>query len=165
MQRALQFLRDRAENVAAAMIAAMFVLFIVQIAARYVFNAPLGWTTEACLTLWLWLVFWGGAFVLDERDHVRFDVLYLAVGAPLRRKFAIVSALAISGGLLAALPATLDYISFYKIKSSSILLIRLDIVFSIYGIFAAALVLRYGLRAWRLARGADPETLEGAPRP
>ncbi len=92
-------------------------------------------------------------------------MLYLAVGAPLRRKFAIVSALAISGGLLAALPATLDYISFYKIKSSSMLLIRLDIVFSIYGIFAAALVLRYGLRAWRLARGADPETLEGAPRP
>ncbi len=34
--------------------------FILQIVTRYVINHPLGWTLEACLTLWLWLVFWGG---------------------------------------------------------------------------------------------------------
>ncbi len=47
-------------------------------------NAPLGWTVELCLTLWLWLVFWGSAFCLRDRDHVTFDILYLAVTARLR---------------------------------------------------------------------------------
>jgi C4-dicarboxylate transporter, DctQ subunit len=165
MRAVFEFLRKRAENVGAALIAALFLAFIVQIVARYVFNEPLVWTLELCLTLWLWAVFWGCAFVLDERDHVRFDVLYLAVGRRARRMLALVSALALSAGFLAALPATLSYITFYQIKSSATLGIRLDVVFSIYGIFAVAMVLRYGLRAWRLARGADPEMMDGELRP
>ena len=47
---------------AAAMLFALFMVFLVQIAARYLFNVPMGWTVEVCLTLWLWIVFWGGAF-------------------------------------------------------------------------------------------------------
>jgi TRAP-type C4-dicarboxylate transport system permease small subunit len=106
------------------------------------------------------VVFWGGAFVLQEKDHVRFDVLYVAVGRDLRRVFAMVSAVAIGGGMLAALPATWSYITFYQIKRSAVLGIRLDIVFSIYGIFAAMLVIRYFWRAILVARGADPEALD-----
>ncbi len=153
MAAALRFLRDRADNVAAGLLAAMFLTFILQIVSRYVMNSPLGWTLEACLTLWLWLVFWGSAFVLRDEDHVRFDLVYAASGARLRRTFAIVSAVAIAAGLLAALPATIDYITFYKIKKSAILRIRLDVVFSVYGIFAVALIARYALRALSLARG------------
>ncbi|MCM0019344.1 MAG: TRAP transporter small permease subunit [Tagaea sp.] len=148
-------------DVGALMLGALFVVFLIQVSSRYVFNAPALWTLEACLTLWLWVVFWGGAFVLRERDHVRFDVLYAAVGRNTRRAFAMVSALAIGGGMLAALPATWSYITFYQIKRSAVLGIRLDIVFSIYGIFAVALVIRYLWRAFAVARGADPEKLDG----
>jgi hypothetical protein len=35
-----------------------------------------GWTLELCLALWVWIVFWGAAFVVRERDHVTFDVIY-----------------------------------------------------------------------------------------
>lgn len=147
-------------DIAALMLGALFIVFLIQIAARYVFNAPALWTLEACLTLWLWVVFWGGAFVLQEKDHVRFDVLYIAVGRNLRRAFAMISAIAIGGGMLAALPATWSYISFYQIKRSAVLGIRLDIVFSIYGIFAVMLVIRYFWRAYLVARGADPDELD-----
>jgi TRAP-type C4-dicarboxylate transport system permease small subunit len=78
----------------------------------------------------------------------------------IRRWFALITAAAISGGFLAALPATWSYIDFYQIKRSAVIGIRLDIVFSIYGIFAAMLVLRYGWRVWQLARGADPDALD-----
>lgn len=152
--------RVAALDIASIMLGALFIVFLIQIAARYVFNAPALWTLEACLTLWLWVVFWGGAFCLQEKDHVRFDVLYVAVGRNLRRTFAFVSAVAIGGGLLAALPATWSYITFYQIKRSAVLGIRLDIVFSIYGIFAAVLVVRYFWRAFLVARGADPEALD-----
>jgi len=160
MNRMMQWARMIALDVAALMLGALFIVFLIQILSRYVFNAPALWTLEACLTLWLWVVFWGGAFVLQEKDHVRFDVLYVAVGRNLRRVFAIVSAVAIGAGMLAALPATWSYITFYQIKRSAVLGIRLDIVFSIYGIFAAMLVIRYFWRAFLVARGADPEALD-----
>jgi len=151
----LGFLKARAENMAAGLLAAMFLTFILQIFTRYVINHPLGWTLEACLTLWLWLVFWTAAFVLEDRDHVRFDLVQAATTRRLQRLFALVSAVAIVAGLLAALPASLDYITFYKIKRSSTLRIRLDIVFSIYGVFAVAVIVAYGLRAWAILRGRE----------
>ncbi len=160
MDRLLARLRTFALDIGALMLGALFVVFLIQIVSRYVFNAPSLWTLEACLTLWLWIVFWCGAFVLSERDHVRFDVLYTAVRARTRRVFALVSALAVGAGFLAALPATWSYISFYEIKRSSVLGIRLDIVFSVYAIFAVMMILRYFWRAWRIARGADPLELD-----
>jgi TRAP-type C4-dicarboxylate transport system permease small subunit len=161
MSRLFQIARTVAMDIAALMLGGVFIVFLIQIAARYIFNAPASWTLEACLTLWLWLVFWGGAFVLTEKDHVRFDILYDSVRARTRRIFAFVSAVAIGGGFLAALPATWSYIDFYQIKRSAVLGIRLDIVFSIYGIFALAMIVRYFWRAWLLVRGADPNVLDG----
>ena len=138
---------------AVGLLAVMFLSFMLQIISRYVFNNPIGWTLELCLTMWLWLVFWTSAFCLDDRDHVRFDMLYLMANRRLRRIFALVTAVAIAGGILAALPATLDYITFYKIKKSAVLRWRLDYVFSIYGVFAAVVILRYIWRAVALIRG------------
>jgi C4-dicarboxylate transporter, DctQ subunit len=161
MAHLLKRLRTAAIDIAALMLGALFIIFLLQIAARYVFSSPLLWTLEACLTLWLWVVFWGAAFVLQEKDHVRFDVLYSAVQVRLRRAFAFVSAVALAGGFLAALPATWSYITFYQIKKSTVIGIRLDIVFSIYGIFAIMMVARYTWRALLLTRGGDPDVLDG----
>ena len=155
MRATLSWLKARAENVAAGLLAALFLTFVLQIVARYVFSYPLGWTIEVCLTLWLWLVFWTAAFVLRDHDHVRFDLLAVASSRRLQQVFALVSAIAIIAGLLAALPATIDYITFYKIKRSATLRIRLDIVFSIYGIFAVAVIVSYAVRAWTIMRGGE----------
>lgn len=160
MTKLVNRLRTLALDIGALMLAALFIVFLIQIAARYLFNLSVLWTLEACLTLWLWVVFWGAAFVLSDKDHVRFDVIYSSVGLRMRRFFAFASAVAIGGGFLAALPATWDYITFYKIKSSAVIGIRLDFVFSIYGIFATMLVIRYLWRAWFVARGADPDALD-----
>ena len=157
MSATIRWLQARADNVAVALLAAMFIAFILQIFTRYVINDPLGWTLEVCLTTWLWLVFWSSAFVLTERDHVTFDLFYLIASRRTQRAFALISAAAIVAGFLAALPATYEYIAFYKIKKSATLRIRLDVVFSVYGLFAVAVIVRYALRIWRLARGGAPE--------
>jgi TRAP-type C4-dicarboxylate transport system permease small subunit len=150
-----------ADGVAAGLLAAMFAAFLLQVASRYVFNAPIGWTQEVCLTAWLWVVFWGAGFCLDDRDHVKFDLLYVAASRRVQRILALVSALAIAAGIAAALPATLDYIAFYKIKRSTSLGIRLDYVFAVYGLFALAVIARYAVRAARIVTGREAET----PRP
>jgi TRAP-type C4-dicarboxylate transport system permease small subunit len=157
MSATLRWLRARADNVAVALLAAMFAAFMLQIFARYVINYPIGWTLEVCLTTWLWLVFWSSAFVLTERDHVTFDLFYLIASRRMQRVLGLVSAVAIVAGFAAALPATLDYITFYKIKKSATLHIRLDVVFSVYGMFAVSVIIRYVWHIWRLARGGGPE--------
>ena len=69
------WLRRRAENVAAAMLAVMFAAFVIQIVFRYFLNFPIGWTSELTVILWLWLVLWGAAFVVKESEEIRFDLL------------------------------------------------------------------------------------------
>ena len=165
MHRILAWLRARADNVAVGLLTVMFISFIVQILSRYVLNAPVDWTLELCLTTWLWVVFWEAAFLLDDRDHIRFDLLYVMAGHRMRRTLALLAALAIVVAFLVSLPATWGYISFEKIRHSDTLHIRLDYVFSIYGIFMLATIARYDLRIWRLARGGKIEApvVEEAP--
>ena len=157
MRTALGWLSARAENVAVGLLTVMFLAFVVQIVGRYVFNAPVGWTLELCLTMWLWVVFWGTAFCVRDRDHVKFDILYLSVPPHVRKWFAVFSSAAIIVGLLVSAPATWDYISFLYIKKSATLRIRLNYVFMVYMIFLAAVVIRYGVRIPRLLREGAPE--------
>mgnify|MGYP003693597323 CR=1 FL=1 len=62
------------------LLAVMFVAFILQIAFRYFFNFPIGWTSELSVITWLWLVLWGAAFVVKESEEIRFDLVYSAAG-------------------------------------------------------------------------------------
>jgi TRAP-type C4-dicarboxylate transport system permease small subunit len=121
MIKLLKMLKKTADNIAATMLAAMFVTFLLQIVSRYLFNLSLSWTVEVCLTLWLWLVLWASAFCASESDHIRFDMLYLAVNTKVRRIFGIIAALGIIASFLYSFTPTLDYIWFYKIKKSPVL--------------------------------------------
>jgi TRAP-type C4-dicarboxylate transport system permease small subunit len=160
----LAWLRARADNVSAALLAGLFAAFILQIVTRYVLNNPLSWTHEVCVTAWLWLVLWGSAFSLREHDQVRFDLIYQMVNPRTRRWFAIVSAAALFAGFAASLPASIDYITFYRIKRSPSLGIRLDVVFSVYAVFAVAVIVRSAWEMWRLLRGAPlPDDLVAEP--
>ena len=151
------WLRRRAENIAAAMLAVMFAAFIVQIVFRYFFNLPVGWSSELTVVLWLWLVLWGSAFVLREKEEIRFDLIYAAVGRRARIAMAIACSLAIVALYGASLPASYAYVTFMKVERSSYLKIRLDWLYSIYLIFLVAIVVRYLWLLWPLLRGRDPE--------
>lgn len=155
IRSSLSWLARRADNVAVGLLAATFVIFILQIVSRYVIRDPLGWTLEACLLCWLWLVFWSGAFNLRDQDHVRFNVLSEAVGPRTRRIFAIISAFAIIVALAASLPATADFVSFMAIEKTSLLKLRFDYVFAIYLVFAVAIIVRYAHRFYVSLNGND----------
>lgn len=156
----LQVLRRRANDVMVALMVVMFASFIVQIATRYVFNAQTEWTYEVILITWLWAVFWGAAFLLDDKDQVKFDILYNLGGERMRRRLALASAVILAGGFLISVPATYDFISFKAIRSTDTLGVRFDIVFSVYLIFLISTIIHYALRAYRLARGDAMERFE-----
>lgn len=153
-----RMLRRRAENIAALMLATMFVCFILQIFFRYVLNRPVGWTEELSTTMWIWGILWGAVFVLRERDEVRFDIIYSALGARVRRVFTVVTGVTLVVFYAIALPAVFSYVTFMKVEKSAYLGIRLDYLYSVYLIFAVGAMVRYGGLAWRAFRGHAPET-------
>jgi len=154
------FLARRAENVAAAMLAAMFLAFLLQIVFRYVLGLPIGWTHEASVILWLWLVLWGAAFVVSEREEIRFDIIYGAVGPGARRIMALVTALALIALYAISFPAALDYVAFMKVERTSYLKIRFDWLYVIYIVFVAASIVRYIWLAWQAVRGVAPDAFD-----
>ena len=168
------FLRGT-EFVAAMMMAAMFLTFILQIAVRY--SAKLewlakafpvlepsryGWTLEFCLALWVWIVFWGAAFVVRERDHVTFDIIYGHVSPKTRRWFAILGGTAVCAGLLWSVEPTWSKFFILRLKKTATLdnllgdWVRMRDIYSIYIVFLIVVAARYGWRAISAFRhGAD----------
>jgi C4-dicarboxylate transporter DctQ subunit len=150
------WLRRRAENVAAAMLAVMCAAFIIQIVFRYFFNFPIGWTSELTVIMWLWLVLWGAAFVVKESEEIRFDLLTGAVERRTRIVMGIAAAVALIVLYAASLPASYKYVAFMKVEKASYLKIRMDWLFSIYVIFLVAVIARYLWILYQLLRGKHP---------
>jgi TRAP-type C4-dicarboxylate transport system permease small subunit len=153
-----RWLRRRAENVAALLMATMFVAFLFQIAFRYVFNWPAGWAYELSIVCWMWGVLWGAAFVVGEKEEIRFDVVYGGVSRRVRRHFAVVAGLALLVLYAGSLPAIVDYVTFMRVERSAYLKIRFDWLYSIYVLFAVAVLIRYLWLIWRAIRGHTPES-------
>ncbi len=147
--------RRGAEAVLAALLVAMFLAFLVQITMRYVVGKPVGWTTEVSLLAWVWGILWGAGLVLTEREEIRFDILHAAVPAGLRRVFDALTAAVVIVVFSASLPAAADYVAFMRIERSAYLGIRMDWAFSIWLVFAVAMIIRHCGGRCAAKRGAE----------
>jgi len=147
-------LHRTAELISAAAFAAMFGAFMIQIVSRYVFNAPVSWSLEICSIGYIWIVFFTSNVLLTERQHIVFDVLYHKFPLRQRRALAIFLTATLGIVFLAALPTTLEYLSFLDRRKTMILRLPMDIVYSCFGIFMSAVVVGAAVRIKRLF-GAD----------
>jgi len=157
IDRVVAWLRRRAENVVAALLGVMFVAFIVQIVFRYFFNYPIGWSSELSVVAWLYMTLIGSAVWLKEHEEVRFDLISSRLGARGRRILGLAVAVAAVVLFGMAMPATWKYVTFMKVESSSYLKIRLDVLYFVYVVFAAAIVVRYVGAIVRIVRGEAPQ--------
>ena len=156
----LEWVRRRAENIVSLLLGIMFVAFIVQIVFRYFFNFPVGWSSELSVIAWLYMVLLGSAFWLRESEEIRFDLLSGALGPRARRVVTVLVALSAVVLFAMSLPATVKYVAFMKVESSSYLKIRLDILYSIYVVFAVAVIVRYAWSAWTALRGEEQHDVD-----
>ncbi|MGI3185889.1 TRAP transporter small permease [Nioella aestuarii] len=152
------------EFIAAMMLAAMFLTFLIQIFSRYVMQAPFGWTLELCLILWVWIVFFGCAFIVKERDHVTFDIFYLSGGRKTRQVLALAAAAAIVIGMGISFLPTWDYIDWMRMRRTSTVenpftgdRIPLRTIFSVYALFMIAIIARYAWRFIDVLRNGPPD--------
>ena len=154
MNNLLERLRKVSNFLAASMLAVLFFTFLFQIFSRYVLRSPFGWTLELCLILWVWIVFFGCAFIVRDRDHVTFDIFYYASPKKVQLVLSILSAIGVILIMGYSFLPTIDYIDWMKMRKTTTVKIPftgdkipLKYIFSIYGIFLLSVIFQY---IWKL---------------
>ena len=143
-------LRHATNAIGGVLFLTMFVVFIIQITARFGFNKPMAWTDELVVILYVWVILWSAAFIVPEREHVAFDLIWNSVGKPARRVMKFVGNLMIGALCLWAIPATWDYVSFMAREGTPVLGVSFRWVFMPFVLLFTAL----GLRALANIRAA-----------
>ena len=158
-----------AECIAAMALAAIFVTFLLQILFRYVpFLEPIGWSVVLISLLWVFVIFFGCAFVVREKDHVTFDILYLAAPLAVRRVLALITAGLIIAAMLWALPSVWETVFDNRLMNlKKIQTIRMPItgdkiaikwLFAPFVMLMVVVTVRYLWRIYTVFRYGPPET-------
>mgnify|MGYP000559514129 CR=1 FL=1 len=153
----LRFLQTAARGLGGALFLTLFVVFIVQVTARFGFNKPLPWTDEAAVVLYVWVILWAAATVVPEREHVVFDLLWNRAGRRTRQAMRIAGNLMVGGLAAVAIPGTWDYVHFMQRESTPVLGIPFMWVFMPFVVLMVALVLRSAWAIWGAVRGQGLE--------
>lgn len=77
--------------------AALFVVVVAAVVARYGFGQAVSWTEEVPRYLLIWISFLGAAVCVLKREHVGFDVLFNKLPHRSRRMVALVLTALIGG--------------------------------------------------------------------
>jgi TRAP-type C4-dicarboxylate transport system permease small subunit len=143
----LRFLQTAAQALGGGLFLSLFVVFIVQVTARFGLNKPLPWTDEAAVVLYVWVILWAAATVVPEREHVVFDLFWNMAGRRTRLAMRIAGNLMVGGLAAVAIPATWDYVHFMRRESTPVLDISFMWVFMPFVFLMVALVVR---SAWAI---------------
>jgi TRAP-type C4-dicarboxylate transport system permease small subunit len=154
----LRYLQTAARAIGGGLFLCLFVVFILQITARFGFNKPMPWTDEAAVVLYVWVILWSAATIVPEREHVVFDLLWNMAGKRTRKAMRITGNLLVGGLALVAVPATWDYVHFMQRESTPVLGISFMWVFLPFVILMGALVLRSAWAIWGALRGQGLQT-------
>lgn len=145
--------RSFANLVSGLMFAAVFVIFNYKIITRYLEHDEAVWADEVSVILFIWIIFWASAFLVRDKEQITFDLVYRHVGDGAKRWMAIGRLVLVGGIFLWALPGSLDYIMFLWRERTPVLDWRLDYVYSCFGIFLIAVVVR---SAWGIVKLFGP---------
>lgn len=160
-----RWLTAGADAVGAILFAALFVVFLVQITARFAFERPLPWTDELAVVLYVWVILWAAAFMVPLREHVAFDLVYRVMARRARRVMRIAGALLIGGLAAWAIPGSWDYVRFMAREGTPVLGLPFMWVFLPFMALLIALVVRNAWQLWRLLRGAPLDDADASGEP
>ena len=136
----------------------LFIVFVIQVMARFGLNKPLAWTDELAVILYVWIILWAAAFMVPEREHVAFDLLWNSAGPRTRSVMQMVGHTLIGGLALCAVPATWDYVYFMKREGTPVLGLPFMWVFLPFVFLLVALVVRSAWAIWRVIKGEGLDT-------
>ena len=151
------WLQKAANAIGGGLFLTLFIVFVIQVTARFGFDKPLAWTDEAAVVLYVWIILWAAAFVVPEREHVVFDLVWNSVSQRARQFMQIVGNLLVGGLALCGIPASWDYVHFMNREGTPVLGISFMWVFLPFVLLLIALVFRSAWAIWNALRGIGLE--------
>src|SRR5271170_6167601 len=135
---------------AASMFSAVFLIFNYKIFTRYFEHDEAVWADEVLVILFIWIIFWANSFLVRDKEQITFDLVYRLFPAVAQRTIALARAVLVGGIFAWALPGSLDYIRFLWREHTPVLNLPLDVVYSCFGIFLVAVIVRSTMSAAKL---------------
>ncbi|MES2943647.1 MAG: TRAP transporter small permease [Pseudomonadota bacterium] len=151
------WLQKAANVIGGGLFLTLFIVFVIQITARFLFNKPMAWTDEAAVILYVWVILWAAAVVVPEREHVVFDLVWNSMPLRGRQVMAIVGNLLVGGLALWGIPGCWDYVHFMAREGTPVLGLPFMWVFLPFVFLLAALGVRSAWAIWNAIRGKGLE--------
>lgn len=177
LSRALAKVARIAEFIAAMILAAIFLTFLIQIFTRYAPKiawlaphpiiaswmqslVPIGWTVNLISLLWVWLIFVGCSTFVRNKDHVIFDVFFNCLSIRWRCYLGVITSVFLIAIMIYALGPTYDAIFGNRLmdlkKIQTLVMpvtgdkIPIKWLFAPIVLFMVATILRYSHRLYQL---------------
>jgi TRAP-type C4-dicarboxylate transport system permease small subunit len=151
------WLQKTANLIGGGLFLTLFIVFVIQITARFLFNKPLAWTDEAAVILYVWVILWAAAVVVPEREHVVFDLVWNNMPYRGRQAMAITGNLLVGGLAAWGIPGCWDYVHFMAREGTPVLGVSFQWVFMPFVLLLAALAVRSAWAIWNAIRGKGLE--------
>ncbi len=146
--RVLEACQRLANALGATLFIALFVVFVIQIGARFAFNRPMPWTDELAVILYTWIVLWGCTALVPWQGHVAFDSAVDAMPKRVGRLMLGLQWIAVAALVTWAIPACWDYVQFMQREATPVLGWSYRWVFMPFVVMLVSIVLRC---AWQFA--------------
>lgn len=151
------WLQKAANLIGGGLFLTLFIVFVIQVTARFAFNKPMAWTDEAAVILYVWVILWAAAVVVPEREHVVFDLLWNSVPYRARQVMAVAGNLLVGGLALYGIPGCWDYVHFMAREGTPVLGLPFMWVFMPFVLLLVALAVRSAWAIWNAIRGKGLE--------
>ncbi|MES2974546.1 MAG: TRAP transporter small permease [Pseudomonadota bacterium] len=149
--------KKAADLIGGGLFLTLFIVFVIQVTARFAFNKPMPWTDEAAVVLYVWVILWAAAFCVPEREQVVFDLVWNNVSWRARQVMKVAGNLLIGGLALCGIPASFDYVRFMGREGTPVLGLPFSWVFMPFVLLLAALVVRSAWSIWQAFQGVGLE--------
>lgn len=144
-ERLGMMVRSGANAVCGCLFAAVFFVFCFKIVSRYT-GGDAAWADELTVILFIWLLFLANGLVVFDRQQIVFDLIHRNLTGSTKTAVEIMRVLLVLGIFVAAAPGAIDYIRFLSRERTAVLDWHLDVMYSCFGIFMVAMIVRLAYR-------------------
>lgn len=120
--------------------AVMFLTFILQIIARYIFNHPFTWTYEVTVICFTWTVILGACYAMEKDSHVKFTLIYDHLSRKKGAVLRLLGNLIIFVAFVVLIVPSANYVAFMNFQSTSVFNVKLSWIFAPFVYFLISII-------------------------
>lgn len=119
--------------------AMLLLVFIISIIFRY-FIIPLTWPMEFTLMAFIWITLLGACYAMRDSSHVVFSIIYDMVKPRGQAVMRIAGNALVASAFSISLYPSFKYVRFMSFKKSDVLLVPMNLIYSVYLLFLVIMV-------------------------